>query len=68
MNQLSEMPDSPRLWPVIGPLVEPDNRSGVHYPTCPHVAPWSCPKCDGTHPTDLDSRAVDPPCMRKETP
>jgi len=60
------MSESYPVLPVIGPLYQPEVTSGVHFAACPHAAPWSCPKCDGTYPTDLDSRAVDPPCMRKE--
>lgn len=37
-----------RVNSVIGPLYAPAKNSGITFPTCTHVAPDSCPVCDGT--------------------
>lgn len=59
------------LLRVIGPLVEPASRSGVHFPSCTHQPPSSCPKCNGEDAErywrpEHDRTHVIPPCMRKE--
>lgn len=46
------------LLPVIGPLREPSNRSGVHPLGCSHQAPESCRWCDGQSVEDGEYRSA----------
>jgi hypothetical protein len=43
-------------YPTIGPLSVPSSPSGVHFPSCTHQAPQSCPRCDGSSSPERPAR------------